>query len=112
MTALQGLSLLSRMVSGLVPELLVVSVFVEVVGLCSGQKLATRCVCPEVSWEVEAKVSCCLGPAPPLGVSYSVVCRWLLLVLGLEVPGEPELQAEATALLLSSGLFSKTYGTC
>lgn len=31
--------------------------------LWCGLKLPTRCVGSEVSWEVEAKVSCCLCPA-------------------------------------------------
>ena len=52
----------------------------------------------------------CPGPA---SISYKVICRWLLLVLGLEVPRRGK-AANQSQLPLVSGLEprGKRYGAC
>ena len=60
--------------------------------------------------EVQAKVSCCLFCPGPSGMSYKAICRFLLLVLGLEVPrgGQP-VNKGWLLIVLSLGPLSKWY---
>ena len=54
-------------------------------------KLPTGCTGPGVSWVVQAKVSPHLCFAQGILPELESNLRWLLLLLGMEVPGETKL---------------------
>ena len=59
-------------------------------------KLTTWCTGSGVSWELQP-----ICPGPP-AMSYKVVCRWLLLVLGFEVLRKGQVANQGWLMLASA----------
>ena len=74
-----------------------------------GLKLSTQCTGSGASWEVQGQ-----PPSVPclwsLSMSYRAICRWLLLVLGLQVPKRRQ-SVNQGRLLLELGLGPLGNGT-
>ena len=73
-------------------------------------QLSTGCTGSGASWELQGQQPHvpCLGPP---GMNYIVICRWLLLVLGLEVPRRGQAGNQGLLLLvLHPGPLSKRHG--
>ena len=60
--------------------------------LLHGLRLTIQYTGSGASQEVQAKISCLLCLGPP-GMSYRAICRWLLLMLGLEVSGRGQTES-------------------
>ena len=65
-----------------------------------GNKLHTRYAGSGVSCEMQAKVRHCLFCPRSPGLSHKVICRWLLLVLGSEVPSTGQATNQVQLLLV------------
>ena len=77
-----------------------------------GLKLSTACAGSGTSQDIQAKVSCYLCSALGLpSMSYKAICRWLLLLLGLEVPTRGQATNQDQLLLgLGLGPLIERYG--
>ena len=114
-SAMQGLTPQNR---NLLSRALVLSPPIKCVScgwvvLQQGLKLSSRCTGSESSKEMKAKVSCHLCLAQTTSMSYKVICRCLVLVLGLEVAVRGKAMNQGRLLLgLGLGQLSKRYGAC